>query len=148
MNRAHRGHTLRLHYDEQDSAVFDHRLPLGRRLQLNPNSRRADQRKGRGTLRLNPSGRLQGDIETILQHHAAGTDIDLRNQWNATPLHYSARSGKLIGAQALVGVGADVNAKNDDGDTPLHFAASKGSAEIVTLLLTNKAKVDEPDAEG
>ena len=90
----------------------------------------------------------KGDIESILQHHAAGTDIDLRNQWNATPLHYSARSGKLIGAQALVGVGADVNAKNDDGDTPLHFAASKGSAEIVTLLLTNKAKVDEPDAEG
>ena len=27
----------------------------------------------------------KGDIETILQHHAAGTDIDLRNQWNATP---------------------------------------------------------------
>ena len=41
-----------------------------------------------------------------------------------------------------------MNAKNDDGDTPLHFAASKGSAEIVTLLLTNKAKADEPDAEG
>ena len=41
-----------------------------------------------------------------------------------------------------------MNAKNDDGDTPLHFAASKGSAEIVALLLANKAKVDEPDAEG
>ena len=90
----------------------------------------------------------KGDSETIDQHYAAGTDIDLRNQWNATPLHYAARAGKPTSAKALVGHGADVNAKNDDGDTPLHYAASKGNPVIVTLLVQKKANVNEQDGEG
>ena len=90
----------------------------------------------------------KGDTATILQHHAAGTNIDLKNQWNATPLHYAARSGKLESAKTLVSVGANVNAKNNDNITPLHYAASRGSSTISLLLIKQKAYINEQDSEG
>jgi len=90
----------------------------------------------------------KGDAETIIQHYKSGTNIDLKNQWNATPLHYAARSGKLDSVKTLISKGANVNAKNNNNVTPLHFAASGGSPEISLLLLKNKANVNEQDSEG
>ena len=107
--------------------VFDHRLPLAAGCSSTSTPVEPPEEKVEAPSVSIHQGAYKGDIETILQHHAAGTDIDLRNQWNATPLHYSARSGKLIGAQALVGVGADVNAKNDDGDTPFTLPHQKAA---------------------
>ena len=59
----------------------------------------------------------KGDAGMIIQHYNAGTNIDLKNQWNATPLHYAARSGKLDSVKALIAKGANVNAKNNSNVT-------------------------------
>ena len=90
----------------------------------------------------------KGDVESIEQHWAAGTDVNAANNWNATPLHYATRSGQTAAANLLVAKGANLNAKNNEGVTPLHYSASGGHWTIGALLIANGAKVNEKDAEG
>ena len=90
----------------------------------------------------------KGDVRAIEQHCDAGTDVNLRNNWNATPLHYATRSGQTAAANLLVAKGANVDAKNNEGVTPLHYSASGGHWAIVALLIANGAKVNEQDSEG
>ena len=90
----------------------------------------------------------KGDVESIKQHWAAGTDVNAANNWNATPLHYATRSGQTAAANLLVAKGANLNAKNNEGVTPLHYSASGGHWTIGALLIANGAKVNEKDAEG
>ena len=90
----------------------------------------------------------KGDTATIEQHHAADTDMNLRNNWNATPLHYAARAGQAAAADLLVAKGANPAAKNNEGITPLHYSASGGRQAIASLLIANSAEVNERDAEG
>ena len=90
----------------------------------------------------------KGDVESIEQHCAAGTDVNLRNKWNATPLHYATRAGKAAAAERLVASGANVDAKNNEGVTPLHYSASGVHRAIVALLIAKGAKVNGQDAEG
>jgi hypothetical protein len=51
----------------------------------------------------------------------------VRNQLHKTPLHYSAKEGKLAICQLLLSYGADPNLKNRLEETHLHFAAQKVS---------------------
>ncbi len=60
-------------------------------------------------------------------------------------LWQAARKGDLQAIKDALKQGADVNAKTPYGVTALHFAADKGHAEVVKLLLENKAKVNEKD---
>ena len=61
----------------------------------------------------------------------------VRDEQDATPLHYAAgfgKSPKII--TALLQAGADVNALDKNGRTPLHFAARSGrSPAILSALL-------------
>ena len=58
-----------------------------------------------------------------------GTDIHMRDEEGATPLHLAAEFGRADYAQLLLERGADVNAKDREGATPLHWAvAGKGAS--------------------
>ena len=90
-----------------------------------------------------------GDIETVKQHLAAGTDVDAKDKYGRTPLHLAPGSGHKEIAELLIAKGADVNAKIDDGRTPLDFAVKYKRTETADLLRKHGGKTSEElKAEG
>jgi len=90
----------------------------------------------------------RGNIETVKQHLAVGTDVNAKNRYGATPLNYATSSANWEIAELLIVKGADVNAKNEDGGIPLHHAAESGYKEIVELLIAEGANVNAKDGRG
>lgn len=72
-------------------------------------------------------------------------DVNAENRMHETPLMYLAVVGDVKRAQALIKRGAKVNHL---GWSPLHYAASKGHADMVKLLVANKAIVNAPSPDG
>ena len=60
-----------------------------------------------------------GNIQAIKQHIADGTDVNVKNFYNFTPLHGATFNGHKEIAELLIANGADVNAKDEGGKTPL-----------------------------
>ena len=97
---------------------------------------------------------LDGNIEAVKQHLAAGTDVNAKNISGWTPLHY-AETKEIV--ELLIAKGADVNAKNDGRRTPLDMVfiktknlhTKRGRSEIAELLRKHGAKTgEELKAEG
>ena len=91
---------------------------------------------------------MNGDIEAVKKHLAAGTDAGARWGGGQTPLHEAAVNGHKEIAELLMANGADVNVKNDFGPTPLHWAADEGHKEIVELLIAKGADVNAKIEDG
>ena len=89
-----------------------------------------------------------GNIEAVKQHLAAGTDVNAKNEWGGTPLHYATFGGHKEVVELLIAKGADVNAKDGVGETPLHWAAKEGNKEVVELLIAKGADVNAKDDVG
>ncbi len=51
----------------------------------------------------------QGDIKAVKQHLDAGTDLNAKDEWGTTPLHYAAIEGHKEVVELLIVKGADVN---------------------------------------
>ena len=66
----------------------------------------------------------EGDIETVKQHLAAGTDVNAKSGDGRTPLHYAAWRGHKEIIELLITNGADVNVMSPIG-TPLDQAKNK-----------------------
>jgi hypothetical protein len=71
-----------------------------------------------------------------------------KDEYDATPLHYAAFTGRKDVAELLLAKKADVNGKNNNGATPLHMAAFTGQKDVAELLLANKAEVNAKDNNG
>jgi ankyrin repeat protein/peptidoglycan/LPS O-acetylase OafA/YrhL len=78
-------------------------------------------------------------VEKLL---ADGEDVNTRDGWGATALHWAVVTGEDGIARVLIEEGADVNAKTQDGSSPLHWAAFLGEPEVVELLLEAGAAPD------
>ncbi|MFY0594653.1 ankyrin repeat domain-containing protein [Roseivirga sp.] len=82
-----------------------------------------------------------GNLENVKKHIAAGTDLNLRDDFGSTALGIAATFGKTDIAQALIEGGADLEATGADGSTALHTAAFYGRVEIVKALLKKGSNV-------
>lgn len=79
-----------------------------------------------------------GDVETIKQHIAYGSDLDEKEPtMGSTALISASTFGKTEIVRALLEGGADPNIQNNEGSTALHSAAFLCYPEIVKLLLEN-----------
>ncbi len=72
-----------------------------------------------------------GNIEAIKQHLAAGTDVNAKNEWGGTPLHFATFGSHKEVVELLIAKGADVNAKDDVGDTPVDWTDNKEIADLL-----------------
>ena len=92
---------------------------------------------------------LDGNIEAVKQHLAAGADVNAKNRSGWTPLHQAAWRGRNEIVELLIAEGADVNAKIDDGRTPLDLAIQYKHPKTADLLRKHGGKTgEELKAEG
>lgn len=89
---------------------------------------------------------IAGDEKKIQELIDGGAKVTSGDFNDVTPLHYSARVGKLEGAKVLLKNKADVSARTSDTKRmPLHAAAENGSVDMVRLLLEAKSEVNAQD---
>lgn len=86
--------------------------------------------------------------EIVTRCLKAGADVNARNEYGCTPLHYAAE--KVLDPaviEALLDAGADVNAQDKGGYTPLHSAAAENwhPAIIGVLLAVEGVEVNARD---
>ncbi|MCL4360800.1 ankyrin repeat domain-containing protein [Candidatus Dependentiae bacterium] len=84
-------------------------------------------------------GKIIGNLFAINTLLDAGADIDSRNSFNQTPLHFAVRSQALKIIDLLIKRGASINSTDKAGETPLKYAEFKG-AEVIDILKKAGAK--------
>ena len=82
---------------------------------------------------------LTGNVDAVLQHIKAGSNLNEKDAWGSTPLIIAITFDKTEVAKALIDAGADLNTRNNEGSTPLHVAALFCRLEIVQALLDKGA---------
>jgi outer membrane protein OmpA-like peptidoglycan-associated protein len=78
-------------------------------------------------------------IEYIIGKKEKDIDIDLKDNYDYTPLHLAVRAGNLDIAKLLISVSANVNNIDSFGDSPLMDAVKNGDTDMVRLLLCSGA---------
>lgn len=84
------------------------------------------------------------DFATVKALVARKVDVNQRGRGKTTALHWAARWNNVEAARVLIEAGADPNVVTTLGATPLYFAAMYGGRDMIDLLLSAKAKPDQP----
>jgi hypothetical protein len=87
-------------------------------------------------------------IEAIQSLLAKGADVNVKDQYGDTPLHYAAQHGKADMCKLLIAHGSNINDKNRNSETPLHYATLWGNTKAVELLLEHGAAVNKKTSQG
>ncbi len=77
---------------------------------------------------------------------AQGADINVKDEYDCTPLHYHAKVNNVERVALLLERGADIEAQDKYENTPLHFA--EYNAKTVQLLIEKGADVNAKDDRG
>lgn len=88
-----------------------------------------------------------GNIEEVVRL-LESMDVNARDQYQLTPLHHAARSGKTDVMAILVSKGADIHALNQNNNTPLHSAAYGNQASAIDWLLAQHADKFKKNKDG
>jgi ankyrin repeat protein len=75
----------------------------------------------------------------------AEAEINIANDYGATPLYLAALNAELPVIDRLLRGGADPDAALLSGETPLMAASNRGRSEVVSLLLENGANPDSAE---
>ena len=87
-----------------------------------------------------------GQRKLVEQLLAKGTDVNAKDRWDWSLLHYAEGSVDLT--RLLLDKGANPNAETASGQTPLHLAADKGRKAEVELLISRGAAVNAKNYYG
>ena len=77
---------------------------------------------------------------------AQGADINVKDEYERTPLHYHAQVNNVERVALLLEKGADIEAQDKYKNTPLHFA--EYNAEVAQLLIEKGADIKAKDNRG
>lgn len=88
------------------------------------------------------------NIERVWSLISKGSDVNIKNDVQCTPLHYAAEYGHLVVAELLIANGADVNAQTINNLTPLHMAARRGQYNVADLLIEKGADIEAKTRNG
>lgn len=87
--------------------------------------------KGRGLL---SNAAFDNAVKCMQVLVDAGADVNQRNEYGYTPLHYAAGLFHTEAVRLLLAAGADPTVPNEDGDMPLNLVRSKECAECRQML--------------
>ena len=90
----------------------------------------------------NPDVSKNVDASKIKYLIERGADVNAKEEYGNTPLHWASIENHIELAKLLIERGADVNAKRNDGETPLHQASWKNRIETAKLLLERGADLE------
>ena len=77
---------------------------------------------------------------------AQGADINIKDEYERTPLHYHAQVNNVEKVALLLEKGADIEAQDKYKNTPLHFA--EYNAEVAQLFIQKGADIKAKDNMG
>ena len=89
-----------------------------------------------------------GDIERTKHLIKHGADVDAKDRYGMTALHWAADNGSVDIVKLLLKAGANVNVTNIYGKTALHYAVIWGFTDIVKALVIAGADVNATDNDG
>ncbi|MCH2115673.1 MAG: acyltransferase family protein [Pirellulales bacterium] len=119
---------------------------MGRLAELKQSQRRVDNQQGVEFLGDAEesiwNAAKKGDVVAITRHLANGSDINGKDDKQATPLHWAAGLGHPDAVDFLVQNGAEVDSRDGRRSTPLHWAAFFSQPESMRRLIIHHANVD------
>jgi methionine synthase I (cobalamin-dependent) len=89
-----------------------------------------------------------GNVKAIKQHIAAGSDLNVKDDYGSTPLNIAVTFEKTEIAKLLIDAGADLSIQSADGSTALHTASFLGRTELVEALLKAGADTEAQNSFG
>lgn len=90
----------------------------------------------------------EGNLEVARDLLDKGTNPNIADSSDGTPIMYAAAHGRTTVVQLLLARGAQLNAPATMGRTPLMWAARNGHDETVKFLLEKGARTDLRDEDG
>ncbi|MCH2367410.1 MAG: ankyrin repeat domain-containing protein, partial [Planctomycetes bacterium] len=87
-----------------------------------------------------------GDVEALRNHVKPGADINKKDQFGTTALHWAVALGRVEAVKFLLQKGADVNESNNEGKTPLDETFEPWSRLAVDFI-RNFFRVETDPAE-
>ena len=86
---------------------------------------------------------FRGDLEDVKRLIEAGSEADLKDECEYTPLSWALWTERKDVVKFLIAKGADVNVKDVHGMSPLDWVSSNGKLDIVELLISGGADVNQ-----
>ncbi|KAF1995638.1 ankyrin [Amniculicola lignicola CBS 123094] len=91
---------------------------------------------------------LPVEIEAVLLKRKWRAQVDLRDAWGRTPLHWAILREDEKATRALITSGASIDIGDNEGNMPLHFAAGCPTLGCLNILLDSDAKPRIKNANG
>lgn len=90
----------------------------------------------------------KGNLQEVESLVSTGADVNYRNEYDSTALHFASGEGRFAVVEHLISHGANVNAANKGGSTPLHWACDSDFADVVQYLVSKGADMNAANKGG
>jgi ankyrin repeat protein len=90
----------------------------------------------------------EGHSQSVIEWLEHGADVNAKDDYGWTPLHWASTKGHVHVAKELLEHGADIEATNNDGSTPLHWACLMDHVAVGNELLSRGANIEAKSDDG